>query len=55
MYYRLFAFWDKTNKEDTIVVATHGIVKKTDKTSKSEIEKADRIRIKYFDNKKEKR
>ncbi len=55
MYYRLFAFWDKTDKEDTVVLATHGIIKKTDKVSKSEIEKAERIRIKYFKNKKEKK
>jgi len=55
MYYRLFAFWDKTDKEDTIVIATHGIIKKTDKISKSEIDKANRIRMKYFDNKKEKK
>jgi hypothetical protein len=24
--YRLFAFWDKTNKKETLVLATHGIV-----------------------------
>ncbi len=51
-YYRLFAFWDKTNKEDTIVISTHGLIKKTDKILKSEIEKADRIRLKYFNDKK---
>ena len=33
-YYRLFAFWDKDI--NTLVVATHGIVKKTQKTPKSE-------------------
>ncbi len=27
-YYRLFAFWDKTEKNDTIVITTHGIIKK---------------------------
>lgn len=27
--YRLFAFWD--NNEDTLVIATHGIIKKTQK------------------------
>ena len=50
-YYRLFAFWDKTNKEDTIVLPTHGLVKKTDKISKNEIDKAERIRLKYFNDK----
>ena len=28
---RLFAFWDKTDKEETLVICTHGIVKKTQK------------------------
>ncbi|QMU65429.1 MAG: type II toxin-antitoxin system RelE/ParE family toxin [Flavobacteriaceae bacterium] len=50
-YYRLFAFWDKTNKENTIVISTHGIIKKTDKTPKGEIEKAERIRTQYFKDK----
>ncbi len=48
-YYRLFAFWDKTDKEDTIVISTHGLIKKTDKISKNEIEKAQRLKEKYFD------
>lgn len=50
-YYRLFAFWDKTNKEDTIVLSTHGLIKKTDKILKNEIDKAERIRLKYFNDK----
>jgi len=32
----------------TLVLATHGIVKKTGKTPDKEIEKAENIRIKYF-------
>lgn len=51
-YYRLFAFWDKTNNEDTIVISTHGIVKKTDKISEAEINKAERSRQKLFQYKK---
>ena len=51
-YYRLFAFWDKDIK--TLVVATHGIVKKTQKTPKSEITKAEGIRKQYFENKNKK-
>jgi len=47
--YRLFAFWD-TEKE-TLVVATHGIIKKTQKTPSKEIAKAERIREEYFKNK----
>lgn len=54
-YYRLFAFWDKTKKEDTVVVSTHGLIKKTGKTPIKEIEKAERLRKKYFNNKKKKR
>ncbi len=49
--YRIFAFWDKTDKTKTLVIATHGVIKKTNKVSKSEIEKAKRIRKDYFENK----
>ena len=48
--YRLFAFWDETEK--SMIVATHGIVKKTDKTPKKEIEKAKQLRIEYLKSKK---
>ena len=51
MAYRLFAFWDKDG--ETLVVATHGLVKKTQKTPKSEIKRAQAIRKEYFDNKTE--
>ena len=47
-YYRLFSFWDKTDKIDTVVISTHGLVKKTDKIPKSEIERAEKLRKKYF-------
>lgn len=50
--YRLFAFWDKTDNKVTIVVATHGIVKKTQKTPKQEIEKAAELMKSYFNDKK---
>lgn len=49
--YRLFAFWDKTKKQETLVIATHGILKKTQKTPIKEIKKADEIRKEYLDNK----
>jgi phage-related protein len=54
-YYRLFAFWDKTHKEDTVVISTHGLIKKTDKIPKSEIEKAERLREKYFNEQNKKK
>lgn len=47
--YRLFAFWD--TEQDTLVIATHGIIKKTQKTPSKEIAKAERIREEYFKNK----
>ena len=47
--YRLFAFWD--NDEETLVIATHGIIKKTQKTPTKEIAKAEAIRKEYFKNK----
>ena len=50
-YYRLFAFWDKTDKADTVVVSSHGLIKKTDKIPKSEIDKAEKLREKYFNDK----
>ena len=48
MAYRMFAFWDKDG--ETLVVATHGLVKKTQKTPKKEIEKAEKIRNEYLKN-----
>ncbi|MDG1245435.1 MAG: type II toxin-antitoxin system RelE/ParE family toxin [Polaribacter sp.] len=47
--YRLFAFWDKTDKIETLVLSTHGMIKKVGKVPKSEIEKALKIRTEYFD------
>ncbi len=49
--YRFLAFWDKTNKTKTIVFATHGMIKKTSKVDKKEINKAEQIRQQYFKNK----
>lgn len=50
--YRLYAFWDDITREGTIVVATHGIIKKTRKTPAQVIEKALRIRQQYFESEK---
>jgi len=47
--YRLFAFWD--TRRNTLVIATHGIIKKTQKTPHKEIAKAERIRQEYFKSK----
>ena len=52
--YRLFAFWDKTGKTKTLVISTHGIIKKASKVPKTEIDKTERIRLDYFKNKNSK-
>lgn len=46
---RLLAFWDKTNKKQTLVLAASGFIKKTQKAPIGEIEKAERIRKQYFE------
>lgn len=48
LQYRFFAFWDKTENAKTLVISTHGIIKKVDKVPKNEIEKAMKIRTEYF-------
>ena len=45
--YRLFAFWD--TETQTLIVATHGIIKKTQKTPKKEIVRAEEIMKQYFE------
>jgi phage-related protein len=51
IHYRLLAFWDKRDDTNTIVVATHGIIKKTKKIPKEEIVRAMKIREYYFTQK----
>lgn len=51
---RLLAFWDKSNNKETLVMATHGFVKKVDKVPENEIERAIRIRERYFETKSKK-
>lgn len=48
--YRLFAFWDKQGDQMTLVIATHGFIKKTQRTPKKEIERAEQLRKDYFEN-----
>ncbi len=47
--YRLLSFWDA--RTNTLIVATHGFVKKSDKTPKREIDKAEMLRKEYFEDK----
>jgi len=48
---RLLAFWDKTDEKETLVIATHGFIKKVDRVPSNEIERAIKIRTKYFESK----
>jgi phage-related protein len=48
---RLLAFWDKSDERNTLVIATHGFIKKTDKIPSNEIIRAVNLRVKYFENK----
>jgi phage-related protein len=50
-YYRVFAFWDTDFKDETLVVGTHGLIKKTNKTPPAEIKKAELIKREYFEDK----
>lgn len=47
--YWLFSFWDTDT--ETFIIATHGIMKKSQKTPTKEIEKAEAIRKEYFKDK----
>jgi len=47
MTYRLLAFWD--NETGSLVVATHGFIKKSQKTPENEIARAEALRKEYFE------
>lgn len=51
---RLLAFWDKRDNKETLVIATHGFMKKVDKVPANEIQRAVRLRDIYFNEKKKK-
>jgi hypothetical protein len=46
---RLFGFWDKRDKENTLVIATHGIIKKSGKIPTNELQRAKKLRVKYLE------
>ena len=48
---RLLAFWDKSSSSNTLVISTHGFIKKQSKVPDKEIDKATALRRKYFDDK----
>ena len=47
----MLAFWDKTDNKNTLVVLTHGFIKKRSKVPDNEIKKAAQMRAKYFADK----
>lgn len=51
LQYRLLAFWDKTSATKTLVISTHGFIKKRSKIPTQEIEKAIQTMKKYFEEK----
>ena len=48
LQYRLLAFWDKTDSNNTLVIAATGLIKKKDKVPEKEIIKAENLRKTYF-------
>ena len=46
--YRLFAFWDNTGPTETLIVCTHGLDKKTQKTPPQEIKRAEQLKRQHF-------
>jgi phage-related protein len=46
--YRLFAFWDTRGATQTLIVCTHGLDKKTQKTPPQEIKKAEQLKRRHF-------
>lgn len=51
LHYRLLAFWDKRESKNILVVSTHGFVKKRSKIPDNEIQRAQKLKIKYFEKK----
>lgn len=47
-HYRLLAFWDKSDSTETLVISTHGFIKKTSKVPQNEIVRARQLRTAYF-------
>ena len=51
--YRLFSFWD--NESETLVIVTHGMIKKTQRTPSKEIVRAEQFRKLFFESKRQKK
>jgi phage-related protein len=49
---RLLAFWDKRDNKNTLILVTHGLIKKGEKVPGTEIDRAKKIRSRYFESNK---
>lgn len=48
MHYRILCFWDKRDKDNTIIICSNGFIKKTNKTPLNEIAKANKMYKEHF-------
>ena len=55
LQYRMLAFWDKTDKNNTLVISTHAFIKKQSRVPDKEISRATAVRKKYFEEKSKNR
>lgn len=55
LQYRMLAFWDKTDHSNTLVISTHGFIKKQSRVPDNEILKSEIQRKKYFQDKLKKK
>ena len=46
--FRIFAFWYYADQQKKLIIATHDIIKKSNKTPKQEIERSEKIRIAFI-------
>jgi phage-related protein len=53
-FYRILAFWDKEGDSETLILVTHGFDKKSNRTPMNEIQHAEQLKMKYFNNKENK-
>ena len=52
VFHRLLSFFDTEEPNDPLIIVTHGFKKKTNKTPKNEIDKAEQFKKKYFSENK---
>ena len=46
--YRMLAFWDRRESNNTLIICSHGFIKRTKKVPEKAIIRAKRSRYKYF-------